>query len=279
MRKLKFKLDRKPLETIYIAFTRPLLEYADVIWDNCSEYEKSDIEKIQSEAPRIVTGTTKLISLTNLYKETCWDKLQKRRDDHKLTLFYKMHNNLTPNYLSSLIPQQVEAISRYKLRNAQDIRNVRTSSKVYYDSFLPSTVRQWNNLPTEVRQLTSLNSFKWFLKKDKPSVPRYYYYGKRKAQILHTRLRIGCSSLNFDLFVRNISDSPMCRCGSLENAQHYFFHCNLYNRQRVVLLNSVANYCTPTVITLLQGNPSLSNDINEQIFKHVHDFIIDSQRF
>ena len=110
MRKLKFKLDRKPLETIYIAFIRPLLEYADVIWDNCSEYEKSDLEKIQLEAARIVTGTTKLISLTNLYKETCWDKLQKRRDDHKLTLFYKMHNNLTPNYLSLLISQQVEAI-------------------------------------------------------------------------------------------------------------------------------------------------------------------------
>ena len=57
--------------------------------------KKSDLEKIQLEAARIVTGTTKLISLTNLYKETCWDKLQKRRDDHKLTLFYKMHNNLT----------------------------------------------------------------------------------------------------------------------------------------------------------------------------------------
>ena len=35
MEKLKLKLDRKPLETIYIAFIRPLLENADVIWDNC----------------------------------------------------------------------------------------------------------------------------------------------------------------------------------------------------------------------------------------------------
>ena len=40
MRKLKFKLDRKSLETIYIAFISPILEYADVIGDNCSQYEK-----------------------------------------------------------------------------------------------------------------------------------------------------------------------------------------------------------------------------------------------
>ena len=61
MRKLKFKLDRKSLETIYIAFIRPLLVYADVIWDNCSQYEKDELEKIQNEAARIATGTTKLI--------------------------------------------------------------------------------------------------------------------------------------------------------------------------------------------------------------------------
>ena len=33
LRKFKFILDRKTLETIYITFIRPLLEYADVVWD------------------------------------------------------------------------------------------------------------------------------------------------------------------------------------------------------------------------------------------------------
>ena len=36
MRKFKYTLDRKSLETIYIAFIRPILEYADVVWDNCT---------------------------------------------------------------------------------------------------------------------------------------------------------------------------------------------------------------------------------------------------
>ena len=40
MRRLKFCLDRKSLETIYLTSIRPTLEYADVVWDNCANYEK-----------------------------------------------------------------------------------------------------------------------------------------------------------------------------------------------------------------------------------------------
>ena len=217
MRKLKFKLDRKSLETIYLTFIRPLLEYGDVIWDNCTQYEKNELDKIQNEAARITTGTTKLVSLDNLYKEVGWQTLHRRRQDHKITLFYKMFNQLTPVYLSSLIPQQMNAISHHNLRNSNDIHTIRSNTSLYHNSFLPSTLRQWNGLPVEVRQLNTLSSFKTFLKKDLQSVPTYYYCGSRKAQILHARLRTGCSSLNMDLFHKNITESPLCRCGSIED--------------------------------------------------------------
>ena len=45
----------------------------------------------------------------------------------------------------------------------------------------------------------------------------HYYTGCRKGQILLTRLRMNCSLLNFDLFVKNITDSPICLCGTIEN--------------------------------------------------------------
>ena len=78
MRKLKFKLDRKYLETVYTAFIRPLIEYGDIIWDNCSQYEKDELEKIQNEAARIATGATRLASLSTLSKEIGWESLEKR---------------------------------------------------------------------------------------------------------------------------------------------------------------------------------------------------------
>ena len=79
MRKLKFQLDRRSLQIIYFSFIRPLLEYADVVWDNCFQYKANALEKIQNEAARIVTGALKLVSINKLLKETGWEPLSTRR--------------------------------------------------------------------------------------------------------------------------------------------------------------------------------------------------------
>ena len=132
MRKLKFLLDRRSLEIIYVSFIRPLLEYADVVWDNCTLYEVNALEKIQLEAARIVTGTTKLVSLEMLYKETGWETLEVRRSKHKLCLFYKMSNNISAEYLSSLVPQPIENTTQYGLRDASNIRPPLARTQLYY---------------------------------------------------------------------------------------------------------------------------------------------------
>ena len=41
------------------SFLRPLLEYADVVWDNCTQYEANVLEIIQHKATRIICGDTK----------------------------------------------------------------------------------------------------------------------------------------------------------------------------------------------------------------------------
>ena len=69
MRKLKYKLDRRSLQTIYFSFIRPVIEYSNVVWDNCTLYEANELEKIQIEAARIVTGATKL-TLASRRKKT-----------------------------------------------------------------------------------------------------------------------------------------------------------------------------------------------------------------
>ena len=96
MRRLKFQLNRKSLQTIYISFIRPL-EYADVVWDHGTQQEANELEKIQNEAARIVTGATKLASIQSLLSDTGWESLISRREKHKLVLFYKMINSLHLN--------------------------------------------------------------------------------------------------------------------------------------------------------------------------------------
>ena len=91
MKKLKYKLDRKSLETIYIAFIRPLLEYGDVIWDNCTQYQKNELDKIQNEAARIATGATNSFLLMLYTKKPNGTHLKK---DVKVTINLILQNDI-----------------------------------------------------------------------------------------------------------------------------------------------------------------------------------------
>jgi hypothetical protein len=50
LQKLKFKVSRNFLETMYLTFIRSLLEYAGEVWVNCTLADSERLKKIQLEA-------------------------------------------------------------------------------------------------------------------------------------------------------------------------------------------------------------------------------------
>ena len=279
MRKLKFKLDRRSLQTIYFSFIRPVIEYSDVVWDNCTFYEANELEKIQLEAARIVTGATKLVSIDSLYAETDWETLALRRNKHKLQLFYKMQNGLTPENLSSLVPDNVGNNSAYNLRNARNLNTNQANSQLYFKSFLLSVTRDWNVLSEEIRNSTSLSSFKRHLNSSRNFSPKFLFDSKRPDQIYHARLRMRWSSLNAHLFSKNIIDSPLCICWAFEDTHHFLLSCTRYTTLRQELVNKVIPVCHPFLNVLLFSSQELSDSVNKHIFLAVQEFLIKSKRF
>ena len=177
LRKFKFILDRKTLETIYITFIRPLLEYADVVWDTKTQILINKLENVQVEAARIVTGGTRLVSLSNLYIETGWEKLKDRRERHRTIQFYKMSNNLTPQYLSNLIPQNFGMIHDHNTRHTLRIPPVRTRTSLDASYFIPSSVQLWNQQPENIKSSRSVQIIKSNLQPQNNTKPIYYYIG------------------------------------------------------------------------------------------------------
>lgn len=279
IRKLKFSLDRFSLQTIYTSFIRPLLEYADVVWDNCTQYEINALEKIQLECARIVTGATKLVSLEKLYREVGWEPLYERRQKHKLYLFYKMRNNLSPTYLSDLVPETFQELTSYSLRNAQNIRSIATRTQLYYKSFLPACIREWNDLSDDLRNSESLTIFKSRLNTDVRKVPKYFNSGNRLLQIYHTRLRTECSALNHHLFSKSIIASSLCFCGDIETTKHYLLECPRYVQLRTTMINNVSTICIPSLSSLLFGDETLDDIANQNIFIAVQRYISETKRF
>lgn len=132
-----------------------------------------------------------------------WNRLRNisaRRKKHKLIMFYRLKNNMCPTYLSSLVPPTVGNISRYDFRNVDNIQTIRAHSQLYFDSLLPSVVRDWNALLGEIRNSTSLFSFKNQLNLNIRSPLAFYCSGSRQGQIYHVRLRTNCRSLKLHLY-------------------------------------------------------------------------------
>jgi hypothetical protein len=100
-----------------------------------------------------------------------------------------MTNFLVPPYLSSLVPESVDDVTPYNLRNGHNTRNIHCNTQFFSKSFLHSTISELNQLPVEVRNSESIDIFKKKLNSTLSKVPTYYYHGNRKSQILHTRLR------------------------------------------------------------------------------------------
>ena len=117
LRKMKMSLSRKCLNSLCISFIRPVIEYASVYWDNCSMQDSNRLEKVQTEAARIVTGLTRSVRLENLYTEVGWVPLSQRRMENKLLTLYKIIQGIAPNYLYDLLPPLVGQDVQYHLRN------------------------------------------------------------------------------------------------------------------------------------------------------------------
>ncbi len=279
----KFKLARKDLERFYLSFVLPLIDYGDVLWNGASEYELDKLDCVHIRAMRIITGATEKSDLQRLFIELGWHTLTERRKIHRLKCLYTILNNMYPSYLTDLIPPTMEECHTYGLQWRENITPFRTQRQYFSKSYFPSTVRDWNALPLELRNSLSLHSFNvslHYLFSPPPKTP-WYGQGDRFLDIHHTRMRLGCSKLKAHLFYNlHVVDSPFCACGPLnEDASHYFLHCPLYDQQRITLFNDLINFEQFDVSLLLFGDNNLTLEENKHIVFSVQKFIKSTGRF
>ena len=110
-------------------------------------------------------------------------------------------------------------------------------------------------------------------------VPIYYYFGARKEQVKHCRLRLAISDLNYDLFRRHLLEDPICSCGyTAETSEYFLLHCPLDNSIRNKAINKLDEN-EININTLLSGN---DNDFFHQtdrfqICKSLSKFVYDTR--
>lgn len=274
LKKLKYRVDRKSLETIYFTFMRPKLEYGCHIWANCNDKDSSNLERLQLDVARTISGARKGTSTDSIYSELNWQSLERRREGIKMRSFSKIVDKSLPNYLCDILPGTVGR----SLRNSNNIKSFKCRTETFMSSFIPSSIKMWNTLPQEHRNSGYINqSLSSYSSSD------LFNYGKRETSVKLAQLRMKCSKLNAHLFSLHVMDSAACTCGfDLEDTNHYLFHCPLFTLERNILYNSFNDLDFQNLVIneeiLIRGGLNLTLDQNVSIFKIVFKFIESTSR-
>ena len=128
LRNYKYKLNRKSLETMYKSFILLHFNYADIIWDNCTDTQSNLLENMHLEAVRIIIGAVKG---TNHQQSGFCSLKERRRRRHKLTQYHKIVNSLCPEYLQSLLPSLVSELNPYNRRRPLEETVPRCRTKLF----------------------------------------------------------------------------------------------------------------------------------------------------
>ena len=79
-----------------------------------------------------------------IYEELGWESLYPRRYYRRMTLFYKIVNECTPEYLRA--PINLARVKPYSFRNSNVLEPINSRTNKFANSFYPFCVREWNNL-------------------------------------------------------------------------------------------------------------------------------------
>ena len=213
--------------------------------------------------------------------ELGWQKLEERRHCNRLTMIHKIRLSQAPSYLINMLPAQRAQTTGRALRNANAFSEIFAASETFKSSFFPLSISQYNALDPEISSSPSVTVFKQKIGNQYNRPPPWFYYGERKYSVIHSKLRMQCSSLNGHLFNLSVIDCSMCACGSpFEDNSHFFLKCPMYNAERNKMVQNLNLLGIKMDLNLLlYGNPHLNKDFNFKIVHIVHDFINDSHRF
>ena len=147
MKKLKQTFPRKTLTLLYNALIRPHLQYCAMVWQSTFKSHLKKLDSIHKNALKIIKHTEDYLSLKSLFELSC------------LVFAFRFLSGLLPppfRNLFSLVSEQRLPITRLSaqihIRNTPTVRS----------DFSPDIVcaKAYNTLPLELRDRSSLGSFK-----------------------------------------------------------------------------------------------------------------------
>ena len=146
---IKHILHNAPKNARLLAYTslcRPILEYADTVWDPMLNKDIESLELVQNRAVRFISRLKGRESVTEAKTKLGLQKLTDRRKSHRFALLMKIlqdedcHSNLATAY-DEILQNRANTTMTTRSATRGELTSVYATSQTYHGSFLPRTIR------------------------------------------------------------------------------------------------------------------------------------------
>lgn len=158
--KIRKYLDKDSTEKLVHAFISSKLDYCNSVLYGLPNYEIQKLQRLQNSAARLVVRAKRREHITPILRDLHWLPIDKRITFKLLLMTYKALNGLAPVYIKELL-QVNNPVRTLRSNNSTTLLVPRSNMASYGDrSFAVSAPKLWNNLPKEIKNCKSLQSFK-----------------------------------------------------------------------------------------------------------------------
>ena len=143
------------------------LVYLIPLWGGCESFLLRALQTIQNKAARVVTNQGIFTSTKVLLRECGWLSVAQLVFFHSVVLLFKTRLTKKPRYLFEMA--EIQENTRYGTRTSHkrklfSVGHQLPSNQLNWNSYRWRSVRSWNLLPREMRELDNVSEFKKQLK-------------------------------------------------------------------------------------------------------------------
>ena len=167
LRHIRANFDKPSFEIIIHSTVTSRLDYCNSLLSGLYTANLRPLQLVQNYAARLILNRSKYCHITSLLHELHWLPIEPRIKFKVLLLIFKSLHGLAPSYLSNLLqlpePSNRRSSNLNKLVIPRKERGffLRTMGDRAFSVYGPT---EWNILPEEVKNSSSINLFKKSLK-------------------------------------------------------------------------------------------------------------------
>ena len=142
----------------YTTLIRPLLEYSSSVWESSNQSNNIKLDRVQRQAARFCKRNyvREEGTVTKLLSDLKWQPLSVRRKQKKTTMLFKIQHKLVDISLAEHLVYQTKETRGHNKK----FRQIRYKTNRYGDTFFPSTIPIWNQLPAAAVNAVTPQAFK-----------------------------------------------------------------------------------------------------------------------